>query len=102
MFYILTFVYERLPTYMHVHHTSVWRSKKPEVGTGFPKMEFQIVVATWVLSTKPGTCGIALLLLTADPFLHSKPYLIHPQSQGTNPKCLNLIAEINGHSYDMF
>jgi hypothetical protein len=57
---------------------------------------------TWVLGTKSGACGIALLLLTADPFLHSKPYLIHHQSQGIKPNCLNLITENNGHSYDMF
>lgn len=55
-----------------------------------------------MLGTKPGTCGIALLHITAEPFLHSKPHPTHPQNQGINPNCLNLIRVINAHSYGMF
>lgn len=84
---------------------SVWCLRKPEVGIGFPKMEFQRAVELSrhvMLGTQPGTCRTALLLVTAEPLLHSKPHPTHPQHQGINPSCLNLIRAINARSYGMF
>lgn len=78
-----------------------WGSQKQALDS--PKWNFRELLSCHVmLGTQPGTCRIALLLITAEPFLHSKPHPTHPQNQGINPSCLSLIRAINSHSYGMF